>query len=245
MTLEGKAVLITGAARRVGRALACALAARGARLAIHYRSSRADALGLASQLRRAFGTTIVLVRADLEKIPEIERLARAAAAALGGLDVLINSASLYERTPFGSVSAKDWDRHLNANLRAPFFLSQAVAPYLKKSGRGHIVNIADWSAHRPYADYAPYCASKAGLLCLNKALAKALAPKVQVNAVLPGPVLLPEKTSPGLRRAVTQATLLKRLGSPADVVDAVLFLLERGDFTTGAELTVDGGRLIA
>lgn len=245
MKLEGKVVLVTGAARRVGRAIAVALAGRGARLAVHYNRSRAEALRLAAELRAISGQEPIAVRADLDRVSAAQRLVAEVARKTGRLDVLINNASIYERTPLGTVSASAWDRHLSANLRSPFFLAQAAAPFMNRAGAGHIVNIADWAAHRPYADYAPYCVSKAGLLCMNKALAKGLAPKIQVNAVLPGPILLPEGFSSKQRRAVERATLLKRIGSPGDIAAAVLFLLERGDFITGAELAVDGGRLVA
>ncbi|MDE2237352.1 MAG: SDR family oxidoreductase, partial [Elusimicrobia bacterium] len=147
------------------------------------------------------------------------------------------------RTPFETVCARDWDRHLNINLRAPFLLSQAAAPHLRKR-RGAIINLADWSAHRPYADYIPYCVSKAALLCLNAALAKKLSPEIRVNAILPGPVLLPETISGPQRQSIRRATLLQKLGTPDEVVKAALYLLE-SDFVTGAELAVDGGRLIA
>ena len=130
------------------------------------------------------------------------------------------------------------------NARTVFFLCQAAAPYMRKGG-GKIINIADWAALRPYADYIPYCVSKAGLLCLNTALAKQLAPEIQVNAIMPGPVLLPEGCTPRMRKAVERATPLRRLGTPEDIAEAALFLIESGDFITGAALPVDGGRLIA
>lgn len=244
MRLEGKAVLVTGAARRVGRAIATALARRGARIAIHYNTSRPEAERLASELRD-FGGDSMTVRADLNDVRAVRRMAESVLKRFGSLQVLVNNASLYEKNHFGRTSLDDWDRHLDVNLRAPFFLCQAVAPLMKKAGEGKIINIADWAALRPYTGYIPYCVSKAGLLCLNAVLAKELAPEVQVNAVLPGPVLLPENCTPSQRRAVIQATLVKRLGSPDDVAKAVLFLIESGDFITGAAIPVDGGRLIA
>jgi pteridine reductase len=245
MRLQGKVVLITGAARRVGRAIATTLAQRGARLAIHYNSSRTEAQRLADELHEDYGREPLLLRADLSDARAAAKLADAAAKHFGAIHVLINNASLYEKSNFGSTSIKEWDDHLDVNLRAPFFLSQAVAPHMQKGGEGKIINIADWAALRPYADYIPYCVSKAGLLCLNTVLAKKLAPEIQVNAVMPGPVLLPEAYGPKQRKAVQQATLLKRLGSPDDVAKAVLYLIESADFVTGAAIPVDGGRLIA
>ena len=244
MTLEGKAALITGGSRRVGRAIAVSLARRGMKVAVHYNRSRAEATALALALRRAHGVDVVALHAELADGRSCARLAEEAARRLGRLDVLVNNASLYERNEFGRTSARDWDRHLDVNARAPFFLAQAAAPHLRRRGLGKIVNIADWAARRPYAGHLPYCVSKAALLCLNAALAKQLAPRIQVNAILPGPVLLPEGGTAARARAIRKATLLKRLGSPEDVVKAVLFLLDC-DFITGAEIAVDGGRLLA
>lgn len=245
MRLQGKVALVTGAARRVGRTIAMSLAQRGAKLAIHYNRSREEAQRLASEARDSFGRDAKIFKADLCDVRQVERLADAVLKEFGTVHVLVNSASLYEKSVFGRTGLSDWNRHLDSNLRAPFFLSQALGPAMKKEGEGKIINIADWAAKRPYAEYIPYCISKAGLLCLNAALAKALAPEVQVNAVLPGPVLLPEAFTPKMRKAVEEATLLKRLGTPEDLAQAVLFLIEGSDFITGAELTVDGGRLIA
>ncbi|MBI4346429.1 MAG: SDR family oxidoreductase [Elusimicrobia bacterium] len=245
MRLQGKVALVTGAARRVGRAVALALAQRGAKLALHYHRSRAEAQRLAGEVEGSFGREAALFAADLADVRAVERLAAAVLRRFGAVHVLVNNASVYERTRLGETDRRRWDAHLDTNLRAPFFLSQAIGLAMKENGEGKIVNVADWAGRRPYADYIPYCVSKAGLLCLNAALAKALAPQVQVNAVLPGPVLLPEGFGYRARRNVIQATPLKRLGSPEDVAQAALFLIEGSDFVTGAELAVDGGRLVA
>lgn len=245
MRLQGKVVVVTGAAKRVGRALALALGARGARVVVHYNKSRAAAERVADELRDGFGRDVMTVKADLADPRACRRLVDAVVKRFGAVHVLVNNASIYEKTPFAAASPAEWDAHLDANLKAPFFLCQAVAPHMRREGEGKIINVADWAAYRPYSGYIPYCVSKAGLLCLNTALAKELAPHIQVNAVLPGPVLLPEGTTPRLRRAVVQATPLRRLGSPEDVAKAVLYLIESGDYVTGAALPVDGGRLIA
>lgn len=245
MRLQGKVALVTGAARRVGRVIAMALAQRGAKIAIHYNRSRTDAQRLADEVRDSFGRESALFKADLSDARQVQKLGQAVLKHFGDVHVLVNNASVYEKSVFGDTDAAEWDRDLDTNLRAPFLLSQSLGLAMKKAGEGKIVNIADWAGRRPYADYIPYCISKAGLLCLNTALAKALAPQVQVNAILPGPVMLPENFSPKTRANVIQATPLKRLGSPEDVAKAVLFLIEDTDFVTGAELTVDGGRLIA
>lgn len=245
MRLQGKVALVTGAAKRVGRVVSLALAQRGARIAIHYNRSRTDAQRLAGEIKDSTGREAALFQADLSDVRAVQRLAQAVLRRFGKVHVLVNNASTYEKNEFGGTGRADWDGHLDVNLRAPFFLSQALGLAMKKNGEGKIINIADWSGKRPYTDFIPYCVSKAGLLCLNAALAKALAPQVQVNAVLPGPILLPEGLGPRARQNIINATLLKRLGSPEDVAQAVLFLIEGSDFVTGAELTVDGGRLIA
>lgn len=243
MRLEGRAALVTGSGRRVGRALALALAQRGMSVGIHYNRSREEAEDLARGLVASYGVKAAAIKAELGDVKACRRLVDEAARSLGRLDVLINSASLYEATPFETVSVEDWDRHMDVNVRAPFFLCQAAAPHLKKRS-GIVINIADWAAHRPYPGYMPYCVSKAALLCLSTALAKQLAPEVRVNTVMPGPVLLPEGDSKARREAVRKATLLQKLGSPDEVVKAVLYLLD-ADFVTGASIAVDGGRLIA
>lgn len=245
MLLKGKVVLVTGGAKRVGRAVTLSLAQRGARVAIHYNQSKREAQELAIRLNqinpgcaRAFG-------ADLRNVSEIKRMTSAIGKHFKKIDILINSASIYKKNFFGKTNLADWDDHLNANLRAPFFLCQEVSSWMKKTGSGSIINIADWAALRPYSDFIPYCISKAGLLCLNSVLAKTLAPKIRVNAILPGPILLPEKSGKKFRAAVIQATPLKRVGSPEDICAAVLYLLESANFVTGAQIPVDGGRMIA
>ncbi|MFH1725573.1 MAG: SDR family oxidoreductase [Elusimicrobiota bacterium] len=245
MRLEGKTALVTGAARRVGRVIAQALARRGAAIAIHYNRSRKDARALADRIRRTSGVETALFKADLSSPAQVRTLARSALRRFGTVHVLVNNAAIWERTPFGRVTPADWDAHLDINLRAPFLLAQALGPAMRKAGYGKIVNIADWAGQRPYPDYIPYCVSKGALLALNAALAKALAPEVQVNAVLPGPVLPPEGAGAGFRKAAARATLVRRLGSPEDIARAALFLIEGTDFATGAALPVDGGRSLA
>lgn len=245
MILQGKVVLVTGAARRIGRTIALAFAAKGSRLAVHYHTSVVDARRVVDAVKSISGAEADVFRADLEQAKGPEKLADAVARRFGGIDILINSASLYEKTPFALATPADWDRHMAVNARAPFFLAQACAPYLRRMGEGIVINIADWSGLRPYADYGPYCASKAALLSVNKILARALAPEIRVNAILPGPVLLPEGMSEGERKKISEATLLKRLGTPEAVARACLYLAHAADYSTGAELAVDGGRLIA
>ena len=245
MNLKGKVVLVTGSARRVGRVIALAFAAKGARIAAHYNTSAAEARKLVAGVKSLSGADAEVFRANLLDADAPRDLAVELARRFGGIDILINSASLYERTPFASATPDDWDRHMAVNARAPYYLAQACAPWLKRTGEGAVINIADWAGHRPYADFGPYCASKAALLCANKLLAKSLAPEIRVNAVLPGPVLAPDAMGEAEKRKIADAVPLKRLGTPEAVARACLYLAESADYSTGAELTVDGGRLIA
>ena len=225
--------------------IALAFASKGARVAAHYNTSAAEARKLVAGVKSLSGADADVFRANLLDPAAPAKLADAVARRFGAIDVLINSASLYERTPFSSATPDDWDRHMAVNARAPYYLAQACAPWLRRSGDGCVINIADWAGYRPYAEYGPYCASKAALLSANKALAKSLAPEVRVNAVLPGPVLAPEGMGEAEKRKIAEAVPLKRLGTPEAVARACLYLAESADYSTGAELTVDGGRLIA
>lgn len=245
MRLQGKVCLVTGAAKRVGRTVAMALAQRGAKIAIHYGKSRQEAQRLADEIKESFGRESAIFHADLSNVRQAEKMVDQVGRQFGTIHVLVNNAAIYEKSDFGEVEHDDWDRHMDINLRAPFFVAQAASAYMKEAGEGKIINLADWAGLRPYIDYIPYCISKAGVICMTHALAKALAPTVQVNAILPGPVLLPESFSPKTRAAVIQATPLKRLGSPEDIAQTILFLIEGSDFLTGACIPVDGGRLIA
>ncbi len=235
MRLEGKTVLVTGAAQRIGRAIAVAIAQRGARVAVHFHRSRKEAHILVEELR-AGSCEAEAFQADLADVKDTRRLARAVLRRFGAVHVLVNNAAIYERTPFETVSPADWDRFLDTNLRAPFFLSQALAPAMRRAKQGKIINIADFSALKPWPDRIPYCVSKAGLLCLTQALAKELAPRIQVSAILPGAFLLPEGASAEYARIVANASPLKHLGSPEDAVKAVLYLI---DSDWGQVLTFD------
>lgn len=243
MKLKNKVALVTGAAKRVGRRIARTLAAEGCHIAVHYNRSYEKAAQTALELKQDFRVKAECFRAEFEYVPQVEKLVKDVVRRLGRLDILVNSASLYETARFGAVTERDWDRAFASNLKAPFFLAQAAGGVMKQQGAGKIVNVCDWAALRPYVQYIPYCTAKAGLFHLTHSLAKALAPEVQVNSVLPGPVLLPEDVGPKERKAIAEATLVKRIGSPQDVADAVLYLV-RQDFTTGAGLAVDGGRLV-
>lgn len=244
LNLKGKNCLVTGAAKRVAREIAFALADRGANIAVHYNSSAAAARQVVREIQ-ARGVDAIAVKADQRNARQVRQAVTQAIRRFGTLDCLINSAAVYEKTPFATLTEADWDFHLDANLKGPFLFALEVGRHMRRNRvRGKIINFADWAAYRPYRDYLPYCVSKAGVICLTQALAKELAPLVNVNAIGPGPVLLPPDFSEADRRAVIKSTVLKRLGSPQDIVNAVLYLLEGGDFVTGHTLIVDGGRLI-
>ena len=244
MELKGKVALVTGGGRRIGRAIALALAGRGALIAVHYRNSQREAEEVVAAVAKLGGKANAF-RADLEKVGDIEKMIAAVLAAFGRIDVLVNSASVFEKKPLDEVSERDWDAHLDTNLKAPFFLSKLAGAAMRRQGAGKIVNIGDWAGIRPYKNHLPYTVSKAGIIGLTRALAKALAPEVQVNCVALGPVLPPDDYDAAEVERLKRATLTKRLGTPEDVARAVLFFCEGTDFATGATLVLDGGRLIA
>lgn len=243
MNLQGKVALVTGAGKRVGQAIALALAERGVSLAIHYRTSRAGAEETAARIIEQRGRAQIF-GAELERVDEIERMIGSVIEAFGRIDVLVNSASVFYRKPLEDLTERDWDLNLNTNLKAPFFLSKFAGAAMRREGAGKIINIGDWAGIRPYNNYLPYTVSKAGLIGLTRALAKALAPEVQVNCVALGPVMPPDEYGPEEVERLRQATLTKTMGSPTDVARAVLFFCEGTDFATGSTLMLDGGRLL-
>jgi len=242
--LEGRVALITGSAKRLGRSIALALTERGCKVSIHYRFSKKEAEETAEMVRER-GGEFLLVRGNLEEVEDCKRIVDVTFEHFERLDFLVNNASIYKKTPLFEIDEKDWDAFLVTNLRAAFFTSQRAAIYMRRGNGGKIVNISDWAGVKPYKDYLPYCVSKGALITLTKALAKELAPDILVNAVAPGPILLPEGLSEEERSEVLKKTPLKRTGSPRDIANSVRFLLEDGDFVTGSLLVVDGGRLIA
>lgn len=241
-------VLVTGAARRVGAEIARSLHGAGACVAIHYRTSAAEADRLAAELNAARsdegGESAVTFAADLLDIDALPRLVEAVVARCGRLDALVNNASSFYATKVGAVDTAAWDDLIGSNLKAPMFLSQAAAPHLDRSG-GCIVNITDIHAERPLKGYPVYCAAKAGLLGLTRALALELGPRVRVNAVAPGAIEWPLGTNdfpPADRATIIEHTLLKRVGSPADIAQAVKYLIYDAPYVTGQVINVDGGR---
>ena len=243
MDLKNRTVLVTGAGVRLGQAIAVSLSQQGMRLALHYHQSlegakeTLDLIGGDTKKHGCF-------QADLRQVSKIELLIQHVEEQLGQIDVLINNAADFFPTPIGEVRESEWDHLISLNLKAPFFLSQLVGSSMLKQGQGKIVNIVDVAAERPWPQFLPYCASKAGLISLTKGLAKALAPAVQVNAVAPGTMLLPPQSSSFSEDLAIERSLLKKMGHPDDIAKAVTYLLEN-DFVTGTVLPVDGGRMLA
>jgi pteridine reductase len=241
----GKTVLVTGAAKRVGRAIARELHSVGANVALHYRDAAEEAVALVSEMNTLRPDSAVGVRADLLEIASLTEIVEKTVQRFGGLDALVNNASSFFSTPLGSIGLTEWEDLIGSNLRAPLFLTQVAAPYLKASG-GAVVNITDIHAERPLAGYPLYSIAKAGLLGLTRAFAVELAPDVRVNAVAPGPVLWPddELFDATAREAIVAATLLKRTGRPSDIASAVRFFLHDAPYVTGQVISVDGGRSV-
>jgi pteridine reductase len=242
---ERKRVLITGAGRRVGAEIARQLHGAGMDIIIHYRSSRDEAETLAAELNRGRPGTAGLVQGDLLRIADLARLAEDARKVFGSVDVLINNASTFYRTPVGRITEEHWDDLMGSNLKAPLFLSQALAPELTAQG-GCIVNIVDIHGMRPLKGYTVYCLAKAGLGMLTQSLARELGPAVRVNGIAPGAILWPEaeeNTAP--HQEMIERTALKREGSPADIARAALFLIRDADYITGQVIPVDGGRTLS
>lgn len=245
LPLQDKTVLITGAARRVGAQIARALHAAGANLMLHYHRSGEEAAALAEELNRRRGGSASIVQADLRDASRLPQLVGETIRQYGRLDALVNNASSFHATPVGKIGEADWDDLIGTNLKAPLFLAQTAAPHLIEA-HGAIVNLTDIHAERPLKNYPLYCAAKAGLAGLTRALALELAPQVRVNAIAPGPILWPGDGSFDDERQarVLSRTALKRIGEPADLARTVLFLLADAPFITGQILAVDGGRSI-
>jgi pteridine reductase len=242
--MQDGVVLITGAARRIGAAIARRLHAAGARVVIHCNRSRPEAEALAAELNGLRALSSAVVQGDLLDVSAYQRIVAESAQAFGRLDALVNNASSFHPTPFGEIGAAQWDDLVGSNLRAPLFLAQAAAPALARA-RGAIVNVIDIHAERPLPGYLVYSVAKAGLAGLTRALAIELGPDVRVNGVAPGAILWPEGEQhfqASERARITAQTPLGRIGDPADVAGAVKYLLLDAPFVTGQILAVDGGR---
>jgi len=232
--MNGQTILVTGAAKRIGRGIALRLAREGARVAIHYDRSEAEARRTAEECGGA-----KLFRANLESVPQIQRMFADVEQRLGRLDGLVNNAARFTRFDPLEITEQDWDFIHSVNLKAVFFCCQQAARLMKRQGGGRIVNISSLGGIRPWAEHAHYCASKAGVIMLTRALAKAFAPEITVNSVAPGVIPFPDIDERGKR--MIEHTPAGRGGTPEEVADAVLYFLKASNFVTGQILTVDGG----
>ncbi len=244
MKLEGKVALITGGARRIGRAITLELARHGCDVAVHYNTATKDAEETA-ELVRELGRRTVVLSCDFTDPSAAAELPKQAADALGGLNILINNAATFESMNLDTFAVARWRETLAVNLTAPMVLAHSAYPLLCANAPGHIVNLVDIAADRPWPDRLAYCASKAGLVNLTRSLAKAMAPSVHVNAVAPGAALFPEDYDKNQIKAITRRIPTLRGGTPEDVASAVRFLIADGSYITGEVLGVDGGRSIA
>ena len=244
--MQGKVVLITGGAKRVGAAVCRRLHAAGANLMLHYRTSAGEARLLQAELNHQRKDSVALIQADLLDLAKLPSLIDQTVQIFNRLDAVVNNASSFHPTPVGEISEEDWEDLIGANLRAPLFIAQAAAPALKKT-QGAIVNITDIHAERPLKNYVVYSVAKAGLVGLTRSLARELAPEVRVNAVAPGPILWPddEEFDELSRQRIISHTPLKREGTPEDIAKAVHFLLAEATYVTGETVNVDGGRHVA
>ncbi|QOJ23884.1 MAG: pteridine reductase [Gammaproteobacteria bacterium] len=244
--MQGKVILVTGGAKRVGAAICRRMHAQGVRLIVHYRSSFDEAKALHDELNRKRADSVAFVQADLLDTELLPEMVEKAANRFGQLDVLINNASSFFPTLLQQCTLDDWRDLVGSNLQAPLFLAQAAAPYLKEQ-RGCIVNIVDIHTERPLKNYVIYNAAKGGLLALTKSLAVEMAPEVRVNGVSPGPILWPEDgewADEAARQQIIASTLLKRCGEPDDIARTVQFLIADAPYITGQIIAVDGGRSI-
>lgn len=242
--LAGKVALITGGAHRIGAQVTRHLHNLGMNLVIHYRSSEEAAHALQAELNETRADSVVLVRGDLHNKAMLTNLVYETTESFSRLDVLINNASTFYPTPLGEVTEQEWDDLIGTNLKAPFFLSQAAWPALRKSG-GCIVNIADIYGDRPLKNHPVYSTAKAGLIMLTQSLAREMGPEVRVNAIAPGVILWPENDMDDMaKQRLINKTPLKRSGDPEDIAHTVAFLIRDAGFITGQVIAVDGGRWV-
>jgi 3-oxoacyl-[acyl-carrier protein] reductase/pteridine reductase len=237
--LSGKTVLVTGAARRLGRAIALAAADRGADVAITYRESAREARAVVGELGR-HGVEALAVRCDVTDELNVREMVKEVAASLGGIDVLVNNAANYETAEFAKLTVAQWDAIFASNTRGPFLVSREALPYLRRR-RGKIVNMGSLGGLRPWATHAHYCSSKAAVHMLTKVMAKALAPEIAVNAVAPGMIELGEREAAAFMRRMAKQTPMRRNGTGEEIAEAVMFFATAPHFITGQILAVDGG----
>jgi pteridine reductase len=244
VTLENNVALVTGGARRIGAAIARRLHEAGARIAIHYRQSADEARGLRDTLNTKRADSAQIFQADLTETGSLAVLVDSVVGWASGLNILVNNASSFYPTPFGSVTEGEWNDLVDTNFKAPLFLAQAAWPYLRKNG-GSIVNLIDIHAKRPLRDHAVYGSAKAGLEMLTRSLAREMAPDVRVNGVAPGAILWPERgMNDVVKRKIMDQIPLQRSGVPDDIAGCVLYLVRDAAYVTGQVVAVDGGRSV-
>ncbi len=241
MKVEGLNILITGSAVRVGKVMALTLARQGANIAVHYNTSESEALQTKSELE-AIGVNTLLVKADMGKVRDIEKMAEIILGKWGYVDVLINNAAIFYKTPFWESTEEQFDDFINVNLKGPYFASKLFGKVMTERRKGKIINIADAGVKRPWPNYLPYTIAKAGMVTLTQGLAKALAPYVTVNGIAPGTVATAENSDPGMERSLIEKTPLRRIGSTIDIANTALYIIEGSDFINGEVIAVDGGR---
>lgn len=241
MKIQDKIILITGGAIRIGRAITLELIKCGANVFCHYNSSNAEAQSLQKEVSRLEGN-LYLIQADLSKLNNSVDLIDKVFRKKGRIDILINNAAIFFKTPLGTVTEEDWDKLFSINLKVPFFMAQKVGLIMKKQGFGKIINIGDTSGLNLWPGYLPYSLTKGGIISMTKGLAKALAPEVLVNCVNPGPVMVPDYYNEKDIKKAIDKTLLKKAGSANDIVQTIKYLIEGTDYITGSIINVDGGR---
>jgi NAD(P)-dependent dehydrogenase (short-subunit alcohol dehydrogenase family) len=239
--LSGRVALVTGAGKRLGRVVALRLAEEGADVAVHYGKSKAEAGEVVREIEK-LGRRAAAFSAELSDVSAVRGMIAEVAGHFGGLDILVNSAANFLQTKFAETSEAIWDASLDANLKGPFFCTQAATPHLAKSGRGVVVNFADIGGLFGWREFLPYSISKAGVIMMTKVLAKELAPNIRVNAIAPGTITFPGD-KPELEERFVERAPLRRSGRPEEIADAVMYLVT-AEFVTGHVLVVDGGRTL-
>jgi NAD(P)-dependent dehydrogenase (short-subunit alcohol dehydrogenase family) len=240
MKIENSVILITGAAMRVGRTVALELAKKGALIAFSYYLEEEPWHETMQEIESLSGGCLA-IQTEIRSAVDVQKLVQQTIDYFGRVDVLINNASVWLKAPMLEITEEEWDLSIDVNLKGPFLASQAVAPHMLENGQGVIINITDLSAFQTWPGYAHHAASKAGLVSLTKSMAVEFAPKIRVNAIAPGTVLLPEDAPPEKIQWAQEKSLLKRVGEPEEVARLVTFLIE-SEFTTGSVYFVDGGR---
>ncbi len=239
MKIKGKVALITGGAHRIGRAITLMLAKAGANVVINYHTSASHASSTADEAR-ALGAKVLLVQSDISQYDSVKAMAGQVKAWFGGIDILVNSADRWEKSPFPSEDIGPWERVIGAGVNGAYYVTNAFAPMMLERGGGAIVNIVDLSAWEAWPQFTAHAVSKSALLAMTRQFAVELAPTIRVNAVVPGPVLPPPEYTPEMIAKTAARTLLNRWGGPEDVAHAVKFMIE-ADYITGDTVTVDGG----